>query len=151
MSRIFLDANILLDITYASRPFSEESGELYRFLLEHRDRYELYTSCDLLTTVYYVLSKQLDSENVLKKLKILNRVMKVIEFGNREVDEAIYLMEKDENYKDLEDTIQYVMARKERCDYIVTNDKTFMSYDIPLLDSTAALSLLQENNSKRSQ
>ena len=145
MTRIFLDANILLDITYASRPFSEESGELYRFLLEQRDRYELYTSCDLLTTVYYVLSKQLDSESVLKKLKILNRVMKVIEFGNREVDEAIYLMEKDENYKDLEDTIQYVMARKQRCDYIVTNDKTFMSYDIPLLDSTAALRLLKEH------
>ena len=145
MTRIFLDANILLDITYASRLFSEESSELYRFLLEHRDKYQLYTSCDRLTAVYYVLSKQMDSESVLKKLKILNRVIKVIEFGNREVDEAIYLMEKDENYKDLEDTIQYVMARKQRCDYIVTNDKTFMSYDIPLLDSTAALSLLQEH------
>jgi len=35
----------------------------------------------------------------------MNGVIRVIEFNNKEIDEAIYLMEKDSNFGDLEDTI----------------------------------------------
>jgi len=51
-------------------------------------------------------------------------------------------MEKNENFSDLEDTIQYVMARKERCDYIISNDKEFFSHDVPLLSSSRALDVI---------
>ena len=51
-------------------------------------------------------------------------------------------MEKNEKFKDLEDTIQFVMARKERCDYIVTNDKGFYSHEVPLLSSIEALKII---------
>ncbi|MEA3434420.1 MAG: PIN domain-containing protein [Campylobacterota bacterium] len=139
MIKIFLDANILIDISYQNRPFSEDSGRLYGCFINNLDKYELYTSCDLFTTIYYVLRREFDNKSILEKLKILNKVMKVMEFGNDEIDEAIYLMERNEKFSDLEDTIQYVMARKERCDYIVTNDKGFVSHDIPLLSSLEAL------------
>jgi len=139
MIKIFLDANILLDITYDSRPFSKESSKLYAHLVQNLDTYKLYTSCDLLTTIYYVLRKQFKTKIVLEKLKILNQLMTIIEFGNQEVDEAIYLMEKNEKFTDLEDTIQFVMARKERCDYIITNDKGFYSHETVLLTSTKAI------------
>lgn len=142
MIRVFLDANILIDITYDARPFSKQSSELYAYMVQNLDKYELYTSCDLLTTVYYVLRKQFDNKTVLDKLKIMNTIIKVIEFGNKEIDEAIYLMEKNEKFTDLEDTIQFVMARKERCDYIVTNDKGFYSHEVPLVSSVEALERL---------
>lgn len=142
MTKIFLDANILIDITFESRPFSKESSELYAYLVKNSDKYRLYTSCDLLTTVYYILRKQFDKKSVLEKIKIINKVINVIEFGNKEIDEAIYLMEKNENFSDLEDTIQYVMARKERCDYIISNDKGFFSHDVPLLSSSRALDVI---------
>lgn len=142
MTKIFLDANILIDITFESRPFSKESSELYAHLVKNSDKYRLYTSCDLLTTVYYILRKQFDKKSVLEKIKIINKVINVIEFGNKEIDEAIYLMEKNENFSDLEDTIQYVMARKERCDYIISNDKGFFSHDVPLLSSSRALDVI---------
>jgi predicted nucleic acid-binding protein len=74
----------------------------------------------------------------------MNKTIKVIEFGNQEIDEAIYLMEKNENFIDLEDTIQFVMARKERCDYIITNDKGFYSHEVPLLSSMEALSVFDK-------
>ena len=36
-------------------------------------------------------------------------------------------MEKDQNFKDLEDTLQYVLAKKEGCELILSNDKNFYS------------------------
>ncbi|CAA6824859.1 MAG: Ribonuclease [uncultured Sulfurovum sp.] len=141
MIRVFLDANILIDITYDSRPFSKESSAMFSHVVQNLDKFELYTSCDLLTTVYFVLRKQFDNKTILEKIKIMNQVITVIEFGNQEVDEAIYLMEKNEKFFDLEDTIQFVMARKVRCDYIVTNNKGFHSHEVPLLSSEKALEL----------
>ena len=142
MKKIFLDANILIDISDDSRPSSQESATLFRYLIQNSEKFELYTSCDLITTIYYLLKKPLGKKKSLEQLKIMNRVIKVIEFGNIEVDEAIYLMEKDEKFSDLEDTIQFVMARKKHCDYIITNDKNFYSYEVPLLTSGEALGVI---------
>jgi predicted nucleic acid-binding protein len=58
----------------------------------------------------------------------------IIEFGNQEIARAIELMQS-ENYKDLEDTIQYVLAQKTNCDLIISNDKNFISKDIQILSS----------------
>ncbi|CAA6819194.1 MAG: Ribonuclease [uncultured Sulfurovum sp.] len=142
MTKVFLDANILIDISDSSRPFSKESAKLFSYLLDNTEKYELFTSCDLLTTIYYVLKRQLQKEIVLEKIKLMNNIIKVIEFGNVEIDEAIYLMEKNKEFTDLEDTIQFVIARKERCDYIISNDKGFYSHEVPLLSSINALNIL---------
>ena len=139
MKKIFLDANILIDILDDKRPTSAESAKVFELLVRGMKNFMLFTSCDLLTTVYYFTIKPLGQEIALKKIKKLNQVIKVIEFGNIEVAEAIELMERNEKYIDLEDTIQYVMARKEKCDYIITNDKKFASGDVPVLSSEEAL------------
>ena len=140
--KLFLDVNILVDIVDNTRIFSKESASLFELFINNDDRFELYTSCDLLTTVYYLTKKPLGSVKALQQIKIFNHSIKVIEFGNKEVDEAIALMERNDKYKDLEDTIQYVMARKEKCDYIITNDVDFASGDVPVLGSGEALERL---------
>jgi predicted nucleic acid-binding protein len=137
--KLFFDANILMDIAYEERPLSKESSKLYSCLIQNISTYEIYTSCDLITTLYYVLRKQMGNVKVLQQIKLINHIIKVVEFGNNEVDEAIFLMEHNEKFSDLEDTIQFVMAKKERCDYIVSNDKGFFSHDIPVLTSAEAL------------
>jgi len=139
MTKVFLDANILIDIVDSSRPHSLKSSELFTCLVEKMEEYELYTSCDLMTTVYYILTKQIKKDEVLQQLKVLNQIITVVEFANSEIDEAIYLMEKNKKFKDLEDTIQFIMARKSFCDYIVTNDKNFFSHELVLLSSQKAL------------
>lgn len=138
MKKVFLDANILIDILDNNRPTSVESAVLFEILVRGVEKFTLFTSCDLLTTVYYFTRKPLGQKIALEKIKKLNRIIKVIEFGNIEVNEAIELMERNEKYSDLEDTIQYVMARKEKCDYIITNDKKFASGDVPVLSSEEA-------------
>ena len=139
MKKIFLDANILIDILDDKRPTSSESAKVFEILIRGVEEFTLFTSCDLLTTVYYFTRKPLGQELALTKIKKLNQIIKVIEFGNVEVNEAIELIERNEKYTDLEDTIQYVMARKEKCDYIITNDKSFASGDVPVLSSAEAL------------
>ena len=139
MKKIFLDANILIDILDDKRPASSESAKVFEILIRGVEEFTLFTSCDLLTTVYYFTRKPLGQELALTKIKKLNQIIKVIEFGNVEVNEAIELIERNEKYTDLEDTIQYVMARKEKCDYIITNDKSFASGDVPVLSSAEAL------------
>ncbi len=44
-------------------------------------------------------------------------------------------MLEDDDYKDLEDTIQYIMAKKIKCDLIISNDKNFISKEIELITS----------------
>ncbi|MEA2029842.1 MAG: PIN domain-containing protein [Campylobacterota bacterium] len=91
MTKIFLDANVLIDIlSDKPRALSKESSELYAYLVQNLDRYTLYTSCDLFTTLYYVLNRVQDKNSVLKSLKLISSVMCVIEFSNQEIDEAIY-------------------------------------------------------------
>ena len=58
----------------------------------------------------------------------------IVPFSNEEVEKSIELMRQDSNFKDLEDTLQYVWAKKMRCDLILSNDKGFYSPDITVLD-----------------
>ena len=139
MIKIFFDANILIDVSDSSRPSYLESKALLDNLMDNIEKYTFYTSCDLMTTVYYILRQKLSKEESLAQIKLINSLIKVVEFGNYEITEAIELMERNKKYKDLEDTIQYIIARKERCDYIITNDKGFVSGDVPILNSKEAL------------
>ena len=139
MIKIFFDANILIDISDETRPAYVQSKALLDNLMDNIEKYTFYTSCDLLTTVYYILRQKLTKEKTLSQIKLINELIRVVEFGNDEICEAIELMERNKKYSDLEDTIQYVMARKEKCDYIITNNKNFASGDVPVLSSEEAL------------
>ena len=131
--RVFLDANIILDIYDATRPFYKESTKAISILLQQKDT-ELFTSCDIITTLYYLLAKKGKLEAIDSILDI-NELCTVIEFGNSEINESCKLMKQNSNFTDLEDTLQYIMAKKASCDLILSNDKGFTSKDILLLIS----------------
>ena len=57
MTNLFLDANILIDIVDSNRPNSDESAKLFNHLIQNQNNYKLFTSCDLMTTVYYILNR----------------------------------------------------------------------------------------------
>lgn len=131
--RVFLDANIILDIYDEKRPFHVESSEAIAFLLEQKD-IDIFTSCDIITTLYYVLSKKGKME-ALDSILDVNDLCVVIEFGNKEIEESCLFMKKNKNFTDLEDTIQYIMAKKASCDLILSNDKGFVSTEVELMSS----------------
>ena len=130
---MFLDANIILDMYDEKRPFHVESSEAISMLLQQKD-IDIFTSCDIITTLYYVLSKKGKIE-ALDSILDVNELCMVIEFGNKEIEESCMFMKRNKNFIDLEDTIQYIMAKKASCDLILSNDKGFVSEGILLMSS----------------
>lgn len=127
---IFIDANILLDIFDESRGDHLASKQALEYCLKYDKT--LFTSCDLITTIYYISTKQ-NPEIALQQIQAINTLCEVIAFANKEIEQTCLLMLKDKRYQDLEDTIQYVLAKKQQCDLILSNDKGFVSTDIPLM------------------
>lgn len=71
----------------------------------------------------------------LEALEALKEFVKIIPFAYEELTSTITLMRNDKSYKDMEDTIQYILALQENCDLIITNDKKFNSKDIKTISS----------------
>ena len=62
-------------------------------------------------------------------------MVQIIPFGEDELSDAIALMREDNDYKDFEDTIQYILALNNKCDVIITNDKKFTSKGVKCMSS----------------
>ncbi len=130
--RLFLDANILVDFVDDMRPSHIQSKKIIIDAIQ-KDVH-LFTSCDIVTTVYY-LSAKIDKKQALNEITKINRFCKIIDFSNTDVEQTCDLMAQNSDFKDLEDTIQYILAKKALCDCIISNDKNFLSPDILLLNS----------------
>ncbi|QOY54053.1 type II toxin-antitoxin system VapC family toxin [Candidatus Sulfurimonas marisnigri] len=130
--KVFIDANIFIDINDRNRKRYQESLDILKYLTQNG--IGIYTSCDLITTIYYILAKE-DKANALSGIERINKICKVIEFSNKEISLACQLMNKDKNYKDLEDTLQYILAKKSECELIISNDKNFYSSEVELLNT----------------
>ena len=141
--RVFLDANIIADIFDSSRVFHKSSVKAVEILAQNID-VELFTSCDIVTTIYYILSKK-GRDNALEYILNINELCNIVEFGNQEILNSCLLMKSDKRFKDLEDTIQYIMAKKVDADLILSNDKEFVSTSIKLLSSSEFLEIKDSN------
>ena len=131
-SRVFLDANILIDANDINRPRYQEGLDILIFLANQE--IGIYTSCDLITTIYYILAKE-DKSKALDSIEQINQFCTVIDFENKEVQLCCDLMRSDSNFSDLEDTLQYILAQKTKCDLIISNDANFYSKEIELMSS----------------
>jgi len=130
--RVFIDANIFIDANDTSRKTYKKSLSILDYLVSQQ--ISIYTSCDLITTIYYILSKK-DKQKALSSIEQLNKICKIIDFSNSDVAKTCSLMREDKEYTDLEDTMQYILAKRENCEMIISNDKRFISKDIELLNS----------------
>ncbi len=130
-NRIFVDVNVWVDLFDVRRPFHEASKRSIRYLLQQESS-ALYTSCDIITTVYYLLSKK-GIDVALGAIEYVNAFCTVIEFGNTEITQSTHIMRQNTDFTDLEDTIQYVMAQKVHADLILSNDRGFVSEGIEVM------------------
>lgn len=128
MKKIFLDANVLIDFIDANRNKHKKAVE---FIKNNVGNF-FYTSCDILTTIYYIASKN-KCENVLEKLEYVLKLVKIINFSNELALKTIESMKINKNFKDFEGALQYELAKSIKADFIVTNDKNFYSPDIKII------------------
>jgi len=135
IKKVFFDANIFNDIFDAKRTLHKHSNKAYLGALKRG--IVVATSCDIATNIYYITAKYTTRSNALDAVDFLKTSVSIIPFGEEELSVTIDLMRRDSDYKDFEDTIQYIMALNEACDVIVTNDKNFVSKKIVCLSSEA--------------
>ncbi len=127
--KIFLDANIILDLIDLDRNNQQKTREYLKNHLINSD--ELYTSCDIFTTIYYVASKKIEHKQLLEELEKLLTFIEILPIDINTITKAMKIS-KSTNQKDLEDILQYTCAKDSDCKLIVTNDKKFYSPEITL-------------------
>ncbi len=136
IKRIFVDANVIIDIYDDKRLFHAASYACLEACL--KQHITLITSCDLVTTIYYITNKTQGRVKALEAIEQIQAVFEIAPFGNRELETAVQLMQQDSDYQDLEDTIQYVLAKNVGCDLILSNDTQFISKDLQVMNSEVA-------------
>lgn len=126
MKKIFVDANIVMDLLEKREEFYQEAQEL--FTLSDKKNVKLYVSALTLANVHFLLYKHLKMEarKVLAKFKVLIEVLAV--------DDKIIDLSLTSDLKDFEDAIQYYTAIENDMNIIITrNKKDFKDVDLPVL------------------
>ncbi len=96
--RVFVDGNVIIDLFDETRRNHKSSSKAIRNLLSSGT--ELITSSDLITTIYYVLSK-IDKNKALEDVLRVLQIFSIIHFGTKEVQDAINLMKENKSLKTL--------------------------------------------------
>lgn len=134
MIKIFLDANIVLDLMFM-RDNSKRTREMINDLRKNKN-FVFTISSNTLNIIFYVGSEKYKSwQQTMDKLKKidnpLNEFWQVVD--NTSIDrQRAYEYCDDNANADWEDVLQYLCAKKANCDFIITNDKNFPQLDIPL-------------------
>ncbi len=139
INRIFFDANIILDLIDIDRGNLEQARELVHTALTYD--ITLFTSCDILSNIYYVGRKKLKKELLIDEmLKILD-IFEIIEIDKNLAQDALN-KNADNLSNDFEDLLQTECAKSYNCDLIITNDKKFIKSDTQHLCLVDALKVL---------
>ena len=125
--KIFLDTNILLDLLLEREKFEEAMIILNSV---ERGIHEAVILDITLVNVDYIAKKQ--KVDAKEFLKLIVKNCKITSVSNDLSLEALIL---DNN--DFEDSLQYVCAKNEACEQIVTNDKGFYLGDVKVVSSVA--------------
>ena len=131
---VLLDTNIVLDLFDKDRASSDNSLKKVKELL--KSNATLYVNSDTLTTAFYILRNQ-KKVSFEESLYAIQETINICELISIELEDVNVALELCTNKKctDYEDALQYVCAKKVEADFIVTNDKKFVSLDIELLST----------------
>jgi len=115
--RLFIDTNIIIDLLADRKPFSNSAYVLFKEA--KLNRWKLFTSSNSILTTFYILEKQLNSNDANRAIEtILNRI-EIQDLTKKDLILAI-----KSKTEDLEDASQIECANKiGKVNYIVTRDK----------------------------
>jgi predicted nucleic acid-binding protein len=122
--RVFIDADIILDLLSKREPFYAFAAEL--FTLGDAGKIELKTTAVVFANVFYILRKTVGIEKAKQLLRKLRIIVRVIPVCEKSVDLAL-----NSKFSDFEDGLQYFTARGNRIEIILTrNVKDYKEKDL---------------------
>lgn len=126
MEKIFVDANIMLDLLEKREAFYSDAQAL--FTLADKKKVKLFVSALTIANVHYLLYKHLrmQARKAISKFKVLVEVLPV--------DDKILELSLASDFSDFEDAIQYFTAIENGMEIIILrNKKDFKNVDLPVL------------------
>ena len=125
--KVFLDANIIIDVVQNRTDFVEESSKVLQSGLE--GFIDLCASDVTFTTVSFYARKQRTTEQLYEIMQSLRDFIDVVPTGRIAIDWAL-----QRKAKDFEDSVQYYAALRAGVDYIVSrNVRDYPFDDIPVV------------------
>lgn len=127
--RIFVDADVILDLLLARDPFFSAAAHL--FLLVQDGQIDGFTSSVTFANLFYVLRQQMPAPEAVTALRKLRLLLGVLAVDEKTIDRGLA-----SSFADFEDAIQYNTALAHNVDAIVTrNKKDYKTAEIPILDA----------------
>lgn len=125
--RVFLDANVLIDVVQNRTDFVEASSKVLQLGLDKEC--ELCASDITFTTVSYYARKNRTTEQLYEVLQTLRDFIDIAPSGKIAIDWAL-----QHKSKDFEDAVQYYTALRSGAEYIVSrNVRDYPYNEIPVV------------------
>jgi predicted nucleic acid-binding protein len=125
--KLFLDTNVILDLLGEREPFYESIAKIAS--LADKGKIKLTVSTLSYSTVFYLLSKYEDKEEVKEKLRKFKVLSDTSDLTEKIIDKAL-----SSNFLDFEDALQYHCALEMDCNILITrNGKDFKESEIPIM------------------
>jgi predicted nucleic acid-binding protein len=105
---------------------SEQAERIFQLI--QSQLYKGFVADITLLNIDYIARKQ--SCNVRQFLYFVEQNFNVLGTENKDILAAL-----DLDNDDLEDNVQFVLAKKSCCNLIISNDKSFSQLDIPVINS----------------
>lgn len=114
---LLIDTNVLLDIVF-QRANSEACKGV--FLKAKKENTKTYITASSVTDLFYIIHKEThDAATTYSAMKNIFQLVSVLNVTEHDVKEAMRL-----EWKDFEDCLQYVVAKNNYLDCIITNNTT---------------------------
>jgi predicted nucleic acid-binding protein len=124
--KLFLDSDVLLDLFFDRKPFSQFSQKLFDFDLQKS--LTLCTSSLVTANLHYIISRHRDKQYAKECLTILLRYVKILPIEADAIEFGLTYQ-----FEDFEDGIQFHAAKKYHCTKFLTrNLKHYKSSTIPV-------------------
>ncbi len=135
-SKVFLDANILLDFTL-KRDEYEQSKQIIELVIN--GTIQAFITPSIIHIVGYWLTKAYGNAKAKEMLLTLMADVTVIDLPHEIVLNALH-----SKITDIEDALQYYTAIHHKLDYFVSRDKQLQKQSIPILPVYTPQELLAE-------
>lgn len=134
--KLFLDTNILIDVIANRKPWVDEALVLLE--LAKQKKLTLIVADFSFINLAYITRKLFTQEELYALFSDLYLYVKVVEVGGMIIKKSF-----QKRWKDMEDCVQYLVAKREEADYLITrNEKDFSDSDIPVLSPSEFLDMI---------
>jgi len=133
MTRIFVDADIVMDLLTQRQGFFEYAGEL--FTLGDEEVVEINVSALTIANVFYLLHRQYNNKRAWQIIQHFRAIVNVLPVDSKAIDLAL-----SSQFKDFEDAIQYFVADANKMEVLITrNLKDYAEAKIPVMTAESYL------------